>query len=239
MLGELVLPVAKSLTKAKLLPKAEKPQRAKVPRKRRPRRSTQEIIDRLVEAAGEEFERNGYGGTTTAAIAQRAGVAEFLIFNHFGSKAKLFEDSIFKPLNQHFQSFCATHLVDARDEEGLKKETQRYILELLRFIQRHSRALMSVLMTQIYEHDDIDGLREVSGLQEYFGRAQAMRMNRRPGKPRIDHKLMPRVSFATVAACVIFKDVFFPKGLASEEEVHAAICDYVMYGIHTDGEPKP
>jgi AcrR family transcriptional regulator len=221
-----------------LLPKGDKPERSKVPRKRRPRRSTQEIIDRLIEAAGEEFERNGYGGTTTAAIAQRAGVAEFLIFSHFGSKAKLFEDSIFKPLNRHFQSFCATHLVDARDDEGFKKETQRYILELVRFIERHSRALMSVLMTQIYEHDDTEGMSEVSGLQEYFERAQAMRMNLRPGEPGMDHKLMPRVSFASVAACVIFKDVFFPRKLASEQEVHAAICDYVMYGMHMESDSK-
>lgn len=233
------MPVAKSTTKGKLLPKRQKPQRPKVPRKRRPRRSTQEIIDRLIEAAGEEFERNGYAGTTTAAIAQRAGVAEFLIFSHFGSKAKLFEDSIFKPLNQHFQNFCGTHLVDAKDTEGLKKETQRYIEELLRFIERHSRALMSVLMTQIYEHHDTEGLGEVSGLQEYFGRTQAMRMSRRPDRPRMDHKLMPRVSFATVAACVIFKDVFFPKGLTSQQELHAAICDYVMYGIHTADDPEP
>jgi AcrR family transcriptional regulator len=233
------LPVAKLMTKGKASRKGEGAQRSKGSRKRRPRRSTQEVIDRLIEAAGEEFERNGYGGTTTAAIATRAGVAEFLIFKHFGSKARLFEDSIFKPLNQHFQNFCGTNLVDTADTEGLKKETQRYILELLRFIERHSRALMSVLMTQIYEHEGIDGSSDLSGLQEYFSRTQAMGMSRRPGKSRINHKLMSRVSFATVASCVIFKNVFFPKGLASEQEVHAAICDYVMYGIHTAGDPKP
>ncbi len=237
--GELVLPAAKSMTKGKPLRKGEGARRPKAAGKRRPRRSTQEVIDCLIEAAGEEFERNGFGGTTTAAIAQRAGVAEFLIFKHFGSKARLFEDSIFKPLNQHLQDFCATHLVDAADTEGLKKETQRYILELLRFMEHHSRALMSVLMTQIYEHEGIDGSSDLSGLQEYFSRTQAMGMSRRPGKTQVNHKLMSRASFATVAACVIFKNVFFPKGLGSEKEVHAAICDYVMYGIHTAGDPKP
>ena len=68
-----------------------------------------------MEAASEEFEHNGYAGTTTAAIAQKAGVAEWLIFNHFGSKAKLFHDSIFKPLNQQFLDFCVTRLADTED----------------------------------------------------------------------------------------------------------------------------
>lgn len=221
------MPAAKSMVKGKPLPKHDGSRRPGALRKRRPRRSTQEIIERLLEAAGEEFERNGYAGTTTAAIAQRAGVAEFLIFNHFGSKARLFEDSIFKPLNQRFQDFCATH-VDVTDTEEVKKETQRYILELLRFIERHSRALMSVLLTRIYEHRDIEGSAEVSGLREYFDRAEAMRMHRRAGRPRLASKLMPRISFATVAACIIFKDVLFPKELASEQDLHAAICDYIM-----------
>jgi AcrR family transcriptional regulator len=229
------LPAAKLMTKGKLLSKRAGPRRPGPSRKRRARRSTQEIIDRLLEAAGEEFERNGYAGTTTAAIAHRAGVAEFLIFNHFGSKARLFEDSIFKPLNQRFQDFCATH-VDTTDTEEVKKETQRYILELLRFIERHSRALASVLVTRIYEHRDIEGSPEVSGLREYFDRAEAMRMHRRSGKPRVLSKLMPRISFATVTACIIFKDVLFPKGLASEQEIHAAICDYIMYAA---SGPRP
>jgi len=41
-------------------------------------------------------------------------------------------------------------------------------------------------------------------------------------------KLMPRISFATVAACIIFKDVLFPEELANEQEIHAAICDHIM-----------
>jgi AcrR family transcriptional regulator len=65
-----------------------------------------------LEAGCEEFERKGYAGTETAAVAQKAGVTEALIFNHFGSKAKLFHDSIFKPLDRHFVNFRSSHVVN-------------------------------------------------------------------------------------------------------------------------------
>lgn len=42
-------------------------------------------------------------------------MAEWLIFNHFGPKARLFEDSIFKPLNKHFLEFQIAHPVAAGD----------------------------------------------------------------------------------------------------------------------------
>ena len=130
---------------------------AKSKRKRRPRRSTEEIIDRLLVAAAEEFERNGYAGTTTAKVARRAGVAEWLIFTHFGSKARLFEDSIFKPLNRHFLEFCASNPAGADDPEGIRRDSRRYILELQRFIERHSRMLVSLLVARIYDLGDAEG----------------------------------------------------------------------------------
>ena len=199
------------------------------------RRSTEEIIDRLMEAASEEFERNGYAGTTTAAIARKAGVVEALIFSNFGSKAKLFHDSIFKPLNRHFLEFCATHLVDAGDAAGLKQGTEQYIQELRRFMEQHSRMLMSLFVTQMYEAD-LQGLSEMEGLNDYFSGTAAMAQKRLTKKPKIDPKLMARVSFATVLSCVLFKDWLFPKGIASEGEISAAISNYVMEGINANAE---
>ena len=44
---------------------------------------------RLVEAAREEFARNGFASATTRAIAARAGCSEALIQNYFGGKEGL------------------------------------------------------------------------------------------------------------------------------------------------------
>lgn len=49
---------------------------------------------KILEAAASLFGRNGYTGTTTAAIAREAGVAEVTLFRHFGGKEKLFAEAL-------------------------------------------------------------------------------------------------------------------------------------------------
>ncbi|MDB5972226.1 MAG: transcriptional regulator [Hydrocarboniphaga sp.] len=221
------------------MPKVTVVKRTKVTQKKRRRRSTEEITDLLIEAACDEFELNGYEGTKTAAIAKKAGVTEALIFSNFGSKAKLFQDSIFKPLNQHFLQFTAAHLVGPDDEEGLKEGTRQYILELQQFIRRHSRMLTSVVAAQMYESENVQGVSQIEGLNDYFSRATARAMKRLSGKPKIDPRLMARVSFATILACILFKDWLFPKGLATQDEISAAISDFVMEGLGANADPQP
>lgn len=220
-------------------PQTNASQNATVTPKRRQRRSTEEIINLLIEAACDEFESNGYEKAKTAAIAQKAGVTEALIFSNFGSKAKLFHDSIFKPLEQHFLQFQATHPVDPKDVEGLREGTQQYILELQQFIGRHSKMLRSVVAAQMYTSNDVQDLSQVEGLHDYFSRAAALAMNRLSENPKIHPKLMTRVSFATILACILFKDWLFPEGLASEGEISTAISDFVMDGLSANVEPTP
>lgn len=49
---------------------------------------------RLVEAAHEEFLRDGFRGVSVDRIAAAAGVAKQTLYNHFPSKEALFEESI-------------------------------------------------------------------------------------------------------------------------------------------------
>jgi AcrR family transcriptional regulator len=192
-----------------------------------------------MEAAGDEFERNGYAGTTTAAIARKAGVAEWLIFNHFGSKARLFEDSIFKPLNKHFLEFQTAHPVDPSNTTALRQESRRYILELLGFVERHSKMLVSLLVARLYARDNVAGLGQFAGLQDYFARATAATAKRRGRKVDLDSELASRISFATLLAGVMFKDWLFPEGFASKERIGEALSDFIMDGIDVeDRAPK-
>lgn len=205
---------------------------------RRSRRSTGEIIDRILEAAGNEFEHRGYVGAKTAAIARKASVAEALIFSNFGSKAKLFNDSVFKPLDRHLREFCAAHLVAPGDADGLREGTRQYILELRQFIGRHSRMFKSLVAAQMYASDNVQSLSQVEGLNDFFSRATELASKRLVSRPRIDPKLLTRVSFATILACVLFKDWLLPDGLASESEITAAINDFVVDGLNANEARK-
>src|SRR6478735_8409223 len=50
-----------------------------------------------LEAARTLFAQQDYRNTTTKEIAEAAGVAEHLLFRHFGSKAALFKEAVVVP----------------------------------------------------------------------------------------------------------------------------------------------
>lgn len=203
------------------------------PKKRR-RRSKEEIVDRIIQAASEEFEHNGYAGTKTAVIAEKAGVAEWLIFNYFGSKAQLFQDAIFKPLNRHFLDFSAEHLSDPRDEIALQQQSRQYILELQKFIESHSKMFMSLAVAQTYERDSIDSKKQIEGLENYFSKAADLAQMRRSTIGGHDPKLMARMSFAATFGAVLFKDWIFPKEFVSDKDFTAVLSDFILGAMSSD-----
>lgn len=50
--------------------------------------------ERIINAAKDLFEQNGYAATTTRAIAEHAGVSEVTLFRHFETKRNLFEQTV-------------------------------------------------------------------------------------------------------------------------------------------------
>lgn len=198
------------------------------------RRTQRELEDLIISAAECEFEKFGYVGATTAAIAKRANVTEAQIFRRFKSKQDLFRAAIFIPLNRHFSEFHALRISSLDRAETHREMAQAYIGELQGFMAQHSRMLMSLIVASSYNGDAIEPVSEMRGLREYFERGAAV-MKARVGKsPQVDPKLMVRVSFAAVLACVMFKDWLFPRGLASADAIREAIADFVLDGINAN-----
>jgi AcrR family transcriptional regulator len=62
------------------------------------RMSSAERRTELLAAARELFLASGYRGTTTLAVAQRAGVSEALVVKHFGTKENLYRQAVAEPV---------------------------------------------------------------------------------------------------------------------------------------------
>ena len=62
----------------------------------------------LLAAARDLFSRQDYRRTTTREIAEAAGVSEYLLFRHFGSKAGLFREALVSPFTTFVESFSQT-----------------------------------------------------------------------------------------------------------------------------------
>lgn len=207
------------------------------PAPRRKRRSPEELRDLIIEAAGQEFEANGYSGATTAAIARRAEVTEAQIFRFFASKAELFREAIFQPLNRHFSEFQSRNVAEVRNVEPFRALATSYINELQDFMGEHSRMLMSLIVAKEYMQGSGEGLGDLEGLRAYFERGAATMRARTKGKEKVPAELMVRVSFAAVLACVMFRDWLFPPGMASDEQIRAAIADFTIDGIRANEAP--
>jgi AcrR family transcriptional regulator len=201
---------------------------------RRKRRSQDELTDRIIQAAAEEFKRAGYGGATTAAIARKAEVTEAQLFRYFGSKANLFRESVFKPLEEQLRIFTQEHLPD--DHAHFKENTALYIESLRRFLSDNIDLITSLIVAETYEHEAADGFGAIASLGRYFDRGAAT-MGRWDRGYKVAPQLMVRVSFAAVLACVMFKDWILPPGLATEEEINNAIVDFVIEGLAANRDP--
>lgn len=203
------------------------------PPKRKKRRSTEDNVDRILRAAADEFATCGFSGATTASIARNAEVTEAQLFRHFASKTELFREAIFKPLNQHFLGFQSRLLNDAAGATTHRDQSILYITELQQFLSEHSKMLLSLVVAQTYA-PRTQGISEVDSVQSYFERGAAMMKRRTGASPKVDPKLMVRVSFAAVLACILFKEWIFPAGVASEHKIRAAINDFVLDGINAN-----
>ncbi len=201
---------------------------------RRPRRSSAEIRELILSAATEEFNERGYGGATTAAIAQRADVTEAQLFRSFDSKSRLFREAVFAPLDRHFSEFNARQIADAADAVGHEEMIGRYVHELQQFIGEHAKLFMSHIVARAYASDREDGDERIGSLSSYFDRGAAMMSSRVGSEAAIDPRLMVRTSFAAVLGTILFKDWLFPEGLASEEAIESAMIDFVKFGIHAN-----
>lgn len=207
---------------------------------RRKRRPAGEIRERVIAAASEAFERHGYSGATTAAIARSAEVTEAQIFRYFSSKADLYRTAIFEPLNRHFADFHERYAA-AADRSVPRREGQRdYIAELQNFIEQHSAMLMSLIVAKAYAQDPTEGGTALDGLNEYFDRGAATMRGRaddaRPGGDarKVSPEMMVRVSFAAVLGSVLFKEWMFPPGMANEDEIREATIDFVIDGLNAN-----
>lgn len=210
------------------------PEAKPLPAARKPRRAPGEIRERILQAAGEEFKSFGFSGATTLNIARRADVTEAQLFRYFGSKPALFREAVFEPLVRHFDEFDARHVHGDPRNISVRESAPVYIAELQQFIRTHSKMLMSLVFAQTYAPFTTPGVGGIDSLQNYFARGAGVMERRTGGKTKVPPKLMVRVSFAAVLACILFKDWLFPAGMASEEEISQAIIDFVIYGISDD-----
>ncbi|MCX7863600.1 MAG: TetR/AcrR family transcriptional regulator [Novosphingobium sp.] len=198
----------------------------------RRRRSAEEIRDKLLRAAREEFAARSFAGARTAAIARRADVAEIQMFRYFPSKADLFHEAIFAPLIEHFRAFNAQHGKHSLDEPGARKHAAIYITELQAFLEKQARSMISLLVAQLYEGRSIGSTRlGIAELQAYFSESARCMSQRSRTSARVDPDKLVRVAFGTLLGCLTYRDWLFPDASSEREQIDEAIRAFILQGV--------
>jgi len=204
---------------------------------RRKRRSSEDVIALILQAATEEFERHGYAGATTASIARRADVTEMQLFRCFGSKERLFRETVFKPIDEHFRRFLETGPLDLSNSTQREAQTHRYTAELRDFFRDHAQLFKSLVAVQTYQGRRTDGDERLDSLDRYFELAAERMRQRLTSEPRVDPRIMVRLAFGSVLASVVFREWLYPDDI-DDTALRDAMEDFLLYGVGASERPR-
>ena len=197
----------------------------------------------LLLAARELFEESGYARTTTRMIAERADVAEALLFRNFGSKAALFSEVTLGPFTQFISDWKSKRANDwmVASPEQLASELIGSFYDLF----RNNRGLMiTYIATSVFDP-------EVVGLEEAPLFIEAIdTLARWSEKDFIEaHDLGPvnvlvtnRAFVGMLMSMALFEDWLIPAdhGLRpSRDEIIAELSQLILYGVTRPRRPVP
>jgi AcrR family transcriptional regulator len=121
---------------------------------RRPRGEPRRL---LLDAACELFARRDYRSTTTREIAEAAGVSEYLLFRHFGSKAGLFREALVLPFTNFVDDFGKTWQAVVPEETDEEELSRQFVGQLYDVLVEHRGLLLTLVAADGLSDEEIDG----------------------------------------------------------------------------------
>lgn len=193
-------------------------------RRRRQRRSREDVLALIKDAALQLFAEKGYAGATTLEIARRADVSETLLFRHFGGKANLYDAVVSAPFLKIMESFGEEQ--QARGEGAEAPNARKQSGELFDFFEQN-REVFSALVLGSASAEGADPVR-LAGLETTFRQAAegVHAAYARAGKePPFDLDIAVRLIFGMVAAGVLLRPMLFSGREASSADIRAVITE--------------
>jgi len=210
---------------------------------RQPRRAPGEGRRLLLQAAKEMFEESGYARTTTRMIAERADVAEALLFRNFGSKATLFSEVTLGPFTQFISDWKRKRANDWRvaSPEQLASELIGTFYDLF----RDNRGLMiTYIATSVFD-PEIVGIEEaplfIEAIDTLARWSEKDFIEARALAP-IDVFVANRAFVGMIMSMALFEDWLMPTNHGrrpSRDEIIAELSQLILYGVTRPRHPIP
>jgi AcrR family transcriptional regulator len=200
-------------------------------RKRRKRRTREDVVGRICQAARQLFADRGYAGTTTKEIALTADVSETLLFRYYGNKADLFDEVISSPINSMMTEFVALHS-DEPVAENREAVVRKFVAKLFEIFDQNEELFRAAVATPRQPGEN--SRTHFYGLEKYFEES-AIRLEMdydiAANKPGFDPRIAVRLAFGMIASAVLLRDWLFPQGVPSQSSVTKVLEHMIMRAL--------
>lgn len=194
----------------------------------------------LLDAARELFARQDYRSTTTREIAEAAGVAEHLLFRHFGTKALLFREALVVPFTSFVDDFAETWSSvdpDTTDEEELAAQ---FVGQLYDLFVEHRGLVMTLWAAESMSEEELAeaGIADINRALTVLGRIGAEGMDIR-GMRSTRADLVARSTVAMIAGMAAFRSSFFGARRPSRKAIVDELTQAILHGfLHRADEKR-
>lgn len=188
----------------------------------------------LLEAARELFSERGYNGTSTRDIAERAGVTEPMLFRHFGSKPKLFQEAAVEPFTEFMDRYIEEYRGREHGRRSAAEEGRQFYSGLFAVLREERELLMALLAAHEFDQlvDDISG--QISSafgqVLELFEEVVATEAAERNFSD-FDLQATVRVMFGMVLSVALHGDWLTQDGTVSDERMLEAMVAMSVRGL--------
>ncbi|UXA19795.1 TetR/AcrR family transcriptional regulator [Mycobacterium sp. SMC-4] len=196
---------------------------------RRPRGTARML---LLEAARELFARQDYRRTTTREIAEAAGVSEYLVFRHFGSKAGMFREALVLPFTDVVDEFGKTWQTVIPEETDEAQLATQFVGELYDVLVRHRGLLLTLVASDGLSEEEIEsaGIADIRRTLTVLGRISREGMRIRG--MRSSHPDLPAHStVAMIVGMVALRSTFYGPEAPSREAIVDELVQAILHGF--------
>ena len=174
---------------------------------------------------------NGFRGTSTREIADRAGVAEVLLFRNFGTKAELYSTAVVLPLTEFFENWLTSNAWDHL-KVGPEERMREFVSQLYRIAKKNRGAFVSYLAMSVFEPEIVAGLEHSQDLNALIDQLadRAIQYQAVAGiEAQGNSRIASRAVIGLILAMALFGELGYG-GRATSDEIIDEMTHMILHG---------
>jgi AcrR family transcriptional regulator len=191
----------------------------------------------LLDAARELFARKDYRSTTTREIAESAGVTEYLLFRHFGSKAGLFREALVLPFTNIVDEFSKTWQALVPEETDEDELARHFVEQVYDVVVEHRGLLLTLVASEAFSEEEIAdaGIADIRRSLAVLGEISVEGMQLR-GLRSSQPDLPAHSTMAMIVGMVALRSSFFGEKQPSRDAIVDELVQATLHGFLHRGD---